>query len=31
MDINNKIYLGDCNTLIKEVMDRSVDLVVTDP
>ena len=27
----NKIYLGDAYELIKEVPDRSVDLVVTDP
>ena len=27
----NNIYLGDCYELIKEVPDRSVDLVVTDP
>ena len=31
MEIKNKIYLGDSNILIKEVPDRSVDLVVTDP
>ena len=30
MDIN-KIYLGDCVDLLKEVESRSVDLVVTDP
>lgn len=27
----NKIYLGDSNELIKEIPDKSVDLIVTDP
>ena len=31
MELENKIYLGDCNELIKEVPSASVDLVVTDP
>ena len=31
MELNNKIYLGDCNVLIKEVVSGSVDLIVTDP
>ena len=26
----NKIYLGDCYQLIKQVPDKSVDLIVTD-
>lgn len=30
MDLN-EIYLGDCNKLIKEIPDKSVDLIVTDP
>ena len=31
MNIENKIYLGDCNELIKEVPSDSVDLCVIDP
>lgn len=27
----NKIYLGDAYELIKQVPDKSVDLIVTDP
>lgn len=27
----NKIYLGDCLELMKDIQDKSVDLVVTDP
>lgn len=27
----NKIYLGDCYKLIKEIPDKSVDLIITDP
>lgn len=27
----NKIYLGDCYELIKQIPDKSVDLIVTDP
>ena len=27
----NKIYLGDCYELIKQMQDKSVDLIVTDP
>lgn len=27
----NKIYLGDCYQLIKEVEDKSIDLIITDP
>ena len=27
----NKIYLGDCMELIKEIPDKSIDLIVTDP
>ncbi len=27
----NEIYLGDCYKLIKEIPDKSVDLIVTDP
>ena len=27
----NKIYCGDCYELIKEVKDKSVDLIITDP
>lgn len=27
----NKIYLGDCYELIKQVQDKSVDLVIIDP
>lgn len=27
----NKITLGDCYELIKELPDKSVDLIVTDP
>lgn len=27
----NKIYLGDCYELIKQVLDKSVDLVIIDP
>ena len=31
MEIYNKIYCGDCYELIKQVPDKSVSLVVTDP
>lgn len=27
----NKIHLGDCNTLIKKIPDKSIDLILTDP
>lgn len=27
----NKIYLGDCYELIKEIPDKSIDLIITDP
>ena len=27
----NKVYLGDCYELIRQVQDNSVDLIVTDP
>ena len=27
----NKIYLGDANKLIKDIPDKSIDLIVTDP
>ena len=30
MEINN-IYLGDCYELIKQIPDKSVDLIYTDP
>ena len=30
MDLN-EIYLGDAYKLIKEIPDKSVDLIVTDP
>lgn len=31
MDLLNKIVLGNCDELIKEIPDKSVDLVLTDP
>ena len=27
----NNIYLGDCYELIKEIPDKSIDLIITDP
>ena len=30
MDLINKIYLGDCYKLIKEIPDKSIDLIYTD-
>ena len=30
MELNN-IYLGDCYELIKQVPDKSIDLIITDP
>lgn len=27
----NKIYLGDCLKLLKQIDDHSIDLVLTDP
>lgn len=27
----NKVYLGDCLELIKDIPDKSIDLLLTDP
>lgn len=31
MEIKSKIYLGDCNTILRNISDNSVDLIVTSP
>lgn len=31
MQWTNKIYLGDAYKLIKELPDKSIDLIITDP